>query len=330
MGFVARCLFGGITRRDNSAVSHRTVEYRRDRVEPTPEALAGWGYNRNNDLAAGECLYCHHEMTWQVETSAVSMGSSEDAPDGVSVEMTCACATQHRATPEGKVGCGRYWAVRVLAEGNEPPIVPETDPTRMHLANQVASNTPLVQEGKVRAAAEKWVGAVTALLGLFGLSGIAFGKDVFTGLGPCARVVLAVALALAVLLSALSVLLIYKAAYGWPRSVDISTGLSLSKWNLKRRMAAASAAANLRAGVYLVLVSLLALSVGAGAVFSSGFHSRAALVEVTRVDDSQICGELLSNTDNGALRIRRADGSLEVVKPDALAKIAVVAKCGKP
>lgn len=319
----------GIGTSDNSAVSHRDVNYRQEQVPLTLDALAGWTLDPNNDLGVGQCPHCGGDMTWQFESSVTAQGPGEDAPDGASQRVVCACGQQHRDAPAGSVGCGRYWHVRVLPEGSEPQIIPEVDPMRAHLADQLSGSTPQVQEQKVRAAAEKWVGAVTALLGLFGLSGIAFGKDVFTALGPCARIVLAIALGLAVAFAALSVLLIYKAAFGWPRSMDVSTGQGLSDWNEKRRKAAETAADNLRSGVYLALASLLALCVGAGAVFSSGFQTRTALIEVTRLDDSRVCGELLVNAGTGAVRIRRDDGSVETLKAAELSKVLPATKCSK-
>lgn len=319
----------GIGIGDTSSMTHRDVNYRQEQLRPTREALAGWTLDRNNDRGVGQCVECAGEMSWQFEPTLIAHGPGSGDPDGASQRVTCACRNTHRGTPEGTVGCGRSWIVRVLPDGNEPPIVPETDPIRMDIADQIGDITPQIQEQMVRAAAEKWVGAVTVLLGLFGLSGIAFGKDVFTNLGPYAREVLAIALGLAVVFAAASVLLIHKAAFGWPHSVDVSTGTGLSDFDIRRRKAAQTAACNLRSGVYLALGSLLALCVGAGAVFSSGFQTRTELIEVTRHDDSQVCGHLLPNAGTGALRIRRDDGSVETVTADTLSKLVPATKCSK-
>lgn len=309
-------------------VNHSPLRFREEELTPTTEALAEWCFDRMSDVASGTCPSCHGEMAYTVDTIVVAQGAGEAGTQGAPRKIVCRCTTTH-LDDEGKdhSGCGRYWYVRILTDGTEPAIIPETDSALKPLAERFAATDPKSQEDKVRAAAEKWVGAVTALLGLFGLSGIAFGKDAVAGLGTDLRWVFAVALLVAVCTASLAVLRIYRAAYGWPHTVDVSNVRGLKKWNRERRAAPGKAADNLRAGVYLALSSVLALCVGAGVVLWSGLHTHAALIEVTRADDSRVCGELLDSTPTAKLRIRRADGTVDTPDAARLQKLSSVTKC---
>ncbi|MGW0638311.1 hypothetical protein [Nocardia salmonicida] len=309
-------------------MSHRPIQHLEQEFFPTATALAGWVFDRNNDTAEGECPACGGEMEYEFESTAVAMGAGQAASGGTPRQMSCGCKQVHRDNAgEERSGCGHFWYVRVKPD-DSPPLIPETDQSLKHLADQLAAADPGGQEAKVRAAAEKWVGAVTALLGLFGLSGVAFGKDAFAGLDTGIRGLLALVLVVAVAAAGFAVFFVYRAAYGWPRSVDIATVSDLEEWNRNRRASAATAAGYLKAGVHCALGSVVVLCVAAGIVMVCGASKRSPLVEVTSGDDSKVCGELLNSSDAGKLRVRRADGTVAVVDGATSTKIFVVSKCG--
>ncbi|MDX3135754.1 hypothetical protein PV367_39520 [Streptomyces europaeiscabiei] len=184
------------------------------------------------------------------------------------------------------------------------------------------------EEPRVRASAEKWIGAVTALIGLFGLSGLLVGKDSFTGMPTTARVLAAIAAGIAAAMAAVAVIHAYKAAYTWPEPTDISNDIKLEEWYNKRRDHARTAAGDLKTGVISALVSLAALAVAVGLLWFSPRDSPARpLVKVTRVDDSSVCGTLLDTQANRELRVRRPNGDVLPVRAIDIKSVAALSAC---
>ncbi|MDT5093468.1 MAG: hypothetical protein QOH60_2831 [Mycobacterium sp.] len=297
----------------------------------TDNVLRTWSFNMEDDTVTGACPNCHHTMVYEFEQNVVSINFAREnltRKIDATRKITCACRVTHiDSQGNDHKGCGSYWFVRILPHGATPQVTVERDPLLQHVSAELAEQDSATQEQKVRAAAEKWVGAVTALLGLFGLSGIAFGKDVFASLGTGPRCVMAVALVVSVLAAALAVLRIYRAAYGWPHIDDVSKVSSLMKWYRQRHNAPVKAAESLQWGVYLALTSVVALCVAAGAAIWSGANPPTALVNVTRTDDSRVCGNLLDSKDAGKLRIRRNNGSVENMDASTISKMSTVTKC---
>ncbi|MGH3737109.1 MAG: hypothetical protein ACRDT6_16065 [Micromonosporaceae bacterium] len=60
--------------------------------------------------------------------------------------------------------------------------------------NRALDDALASQNTRVQGAAEKWLGAVTALYGLFSLTGIATAKDALAGIGTGAKVLIAIVL----------------------------------------------------------------------------------------------------------------------------------------
>ncbi|WNM37591.1 hypothetical protein RMN56_20780 [Micromonospora halotolerans] len=302
------------------------MRYLVDEVRLTPGDLADWTVDRNEDTAQGRCPACHHRMTYDFESDAVAQGIAPREADGAPRRIDCRCRQSHLEGVTRHPSCGRWWYARIRPEGHVPPVVPELDETLKLAADELAASGRVAQEAAVRAAAEKWVAGVTALLGLFSLSGIAFGKDAFGGVAGVAKGVLATALILAVVVAALAVISTYCAAYGWPRVVDTSNVSGLRKWWRKRRAAPRAAADNLRRGVYLALTAVVALCVAAGIIWF-GSAPPTPRVEVTQTDGSTVCGDLVSSTAAGTIRIHSAAGRVQTIAAGDIAKVSNVAKC---
>jgi hypothetical protein len=298
-------------------------------VEAWPLAagdLVDWKVDRDENVASGKCPACTHPTIYPFEPDAVAQGVGSSVPDGASREIHCDCEQTHLEGTTQRTSCGRYWYARILPEGNVPPIVAETDKVLQHVARTLARTSRVEEEKTVRAAADKWVTGITALLGLFGISGIAFGKDVFGGLTGTAKWALGVALIVVVLAASLAVLWTFQAAYGWPRRFDTSNVTGIRKWYRRVRAAAGNAARSLRLGVYSALLAVVALCVAVAAIWF-GSAPPTPLVSVTLIDGTTICGDLIGSSSAGMLRVHTSSGEVKTINASELAKISNVAKC---
>ncbi|WP_146178265.1 hypothetical protein [Nonomuraea fuscirosea] len=131
---------------------------------------------------------------------------------------------------------------------------------RLRLAASALEEALAAQNSWVESTAEKWLGANTAIFGLFSLAGIATAKDALNGLGKAQKWLVAIALLTAVGAAAGAVTLGYRAAYGWPRMVSVE-GEDLLKWYAETRSYAPRAIPFLHRALFLSFASLGALTV---------------------------------------------------------------------
>ncbi|MER6162039.1 hypothetical protein ABT147_42195 [Streptomyces sp. NPDC001868] len=178
-------------------------------------------------------------------------------------------------------------------------------------AAQAARKAMANDESTIRSAAEKWIAAITALLGLFGLAGLVAGKDSFVGLPKGVLWVAALAALAAVVAAACAIVLANRAAYGWPTVVDVSNDEALERWYVNQRTLVEEAAGRLRTAVRCALVSLAALMVVVGC---NALWPRGVAVQITRVDGSGVCGTLIDTKTPTELRIKRPNGEVTSVR----------------
>lgn len=301
------------------------MDYQAEKWPLAAGDLADWTVDRNANIATGRCPACGHTTTYPFQPDAVAQGSTTAAPDGASREIHCACGQDHPAQPAPQPKCGRYWFARILPEGQHPELIPETDPVLQAAAGLLAERAA-TEEPAVRAAAEKWVAGLTALLALFGISGVVFGKDVTVGLTTPGKLILIGAVIVAVVAAGLAVVLTSAAAYGWPRSHNTATRAGLLAWYAEVRSAAGRAAGHLRAGIFSALAAVVALCVALGAMWL-GPKPATPMITTTLTGGATVCGTLLAISAAGTLRIRRADGEVRPVPAAEVVKIATVSKC---
>lgn len=136
-----------------------------------------------------------------------------------------------------------------------PRIQPSQDPGIVDAAIDWSKFVD-AQETTIKTQAEKWTGAVTALLGLFGVAAFVTGKDAFTGLDMWAKIVAAVAVVCALSIGVVAVFVSNRAAYGWPELMKVKTDEDLLKWHDDRPKRLQKAARRMKIAVWLAIVSL--------------------------------------------------------------------------
>jgi hypothetical protein len=174
-------------------------------------------------------------------------------------QIICNCRTDHHP-PDGVVGgCGRYWLGTLTLQPDGTYTLAVEEDLRLLPVAKALSEAVGSQDKRIQAAAEKWLGAVTAIFGLFSLTGIATAKDALAGLRTDLRWSVAATLLAALGLAATALVLGYRAAYGWPATVDVCDNEKLQAWYENYRAYAQTAAGNLRRAVAFAFGALAAL-----------------------------------------------------------------------
>ncbi|MEU4522972.1 hypothetical protein AB0F52_30220 [Amycolatopsis sp. NPDC024027] len=233
------------------------VAWRDAEVLPTAEQLEGWQVGPSL-LATGKCFRCGDQANGQITLSAtVTLSMATPArPIGLPQAMKCNCSEPHSGHPPSeRTGCGAWWVVRAQStNGQTFSLRQVTDPDLRRAARVVSSKLEESRSG-ITVAAEKWVPGVSALLGLFGLTTIIVARDAVTALPWWLRLVTFVLVCAALACAATATILIYRAAYGWPRKVNLTTNDDVLALAAETSNHAEHAGKKLRTSVALAAIS---------------------------------------------------------------------------
>jgi hypothetical protein len=213
----------------------------------------------------GDCPTCKHRcqvpVTDEIIQGGVPAAAEGTPPQVITRLITCNCPKDHKQPAGVRTGCGRYWlgtvtraddgSYRLSAEGN----------LFLMPAAAALNDALAAQDKRVQSAAEKWIGAVTAIYSLFSVIGIATGQDALSGLSTAHKWLVAVAVLAGLATAGAAVIFGYLAAYGWPRVVGVENNEKLQMWYKSYRSYATIAARRLQKAVYLALGSLAAISI---------------------------------------------------------------------
>ncbi|MDX3535482.1 hypothetical protein PV721_14120 [Streptomyces sp. MB09-01] len=316
------------------------VPYRYRQHLVTDDELAAWGPHRAEYDGSilgvhGPCPNCRHTTELSVERSVMARGQSGELPAlAPTARMTrichCACGQEHPqpGAAEPAQNCGSWWLVTMALDPDVTPAVRAATDSSLLPALRAVQEVTATEEATLRSSAEKWIAAVTALLGLFGLAGVVVGKDAFVGMSTEARVVAGIFSLVAIAGAAGALVLAYKAAYGWPVEVNLGNDHLLTTWFINRRERLKEAARQLRCAVVWALCSLGALVVALGCIWFWPRSSPAGpLVEVTRGNDSKVCGTLLDSKIDHELRMRLPNGEVELFGAPDMRWVKNVGSC---
>jgi hypothetical protein len=255
--------------------------------------------------------------------------SEEEPMSTLTVNFGCNCGEAHEGQPDSPKGCGRSWTLSALVGDDDTVALLPVDDPHLAEAAQALREAQTGQVTRIRTGAEKWIAAIGALTGLFGVIGLGLATEDIRALATASRVAVVVAVGVAGLAAASAILLSYGAAYGWPRTRSVADDDELLAWYTGQIDEAARIGSRLRAAAVAVCVALLALL--AAAAFTWVLPTAPAggsLVKISVSDQSIHCGDLLASGGDGVLRIRRADsGAVEVVPVAEVVQLTPVEKC---
>jgi hypothetical protein len=261
-------------------------------------------------------------FAWQLQFAGMGPGTGNEP---VSRNVTCACEVTHPGTPDGKGGCGAFWVARFYVDGTGAHAEPQKDP-RLIVATRALDAAGHDSETRLRAAAEKWIAGVAAILALFGIAGTVAGSQILSNLSQKNRelviglTVIAVAAALVAIISS------YIAAYGWQKVTEMND-TNLIKWYQGRGKRLGYIARWLHTAVIAAGLSIALLTSAATLAWLNNSAAPNTTLRLTRADDTQACGTPLSGETAGTIRIRVIDGSVLLVPLGKVIKIESVASC---
>ena len=244
------------------------IDYADEFVQATDDLVASWRVflppGARLPTLIGNCPNCNHECEAEVADVVVQGGipaSAEQAPvETMTRQIICNCRHNHQQ-PAGVPGCGRSWLVAIGLQRDGTYALSAQKDT-LFLRPAIALNRALAQQNeRIQGAAEKWIGAVTAIYGLFSITGIATAQKALSGLSVESKSLVAIALVVGLFCAGGALVSGYVAAYGWPHAVGLRNDRELQEWYAAIQGYAATAATRLQRAVLLSFCSLGTLAV---------------------------------------------------------------------
>jgi len=245
------------------------ISYANEFIQPSDDQVAGWRAvvppRGGLPELIGDCPHCLHECDMGV-TDVVARGgvpaAAQSEPVAVMTrQLICNCRSDHQQPAGVAAGCGRYWLGTLTRLGDGSFALSVERDLGLLPAASALNHVLASQDARIQAAAEKWLGAVTALYGLFSLTGVATARGALDGLDTASRWAVASAMLVGVTLAAVALVFGYRAAYGWPGMTTVATNADLAKWHESQRSYVSDAIRHLRTAVVCACGSLAAVSV---------------------------------------------------------------------
>lgn len=312
------------------------IKYAAERVTVNAGQLAAWQGSASADvlILAGPCPTCGASSSHTIARQISALESMAAKPvAALTADLKCACEETHPGRPDTEsAGCGRSWYVSTTVAANGTitlASLPAVPGPALALARKTLDDAGPQQLIDLRGAAEKWIGGVTALFGLFGLVGVIFTRSTMAGLGTWWQVGVGIAATMSVGIAGRAVYWIYRAAYGWPVTRLVSTDDEVLAWYQGRQAAPRLQASYMRNGVRAAAWALAVLVVAVGLLwFAPQQPAAAPLVQATLHNGSRVCGTLLPASASGAPQIRRAsDGTAVSVPLRSIVSLTAAGTC---
>jgi hypothetical protein len=338
-----------------SGGSTTSIKYERERLSISENELSGWTAQLDpagDPRVEGSCPKCKDNMTytvttehavlygfraeWRIEADWRAEPDWRSEPDRrLTASIGCNCMKEHAGRDAAKLelanqeqGCGRYWSVSIEPQQNGSLAVKAAADPYLIAAAEAVRHGANPELTTIRSAAEKWIAGITALFGLFTLTGIITGAEDVRKLDAFFQILFGTLVALAVILAGMAIWNSYKAAYGWPQTVIARTNPELAKLYTKWRDAPGNAAKNLRRAAQLAAGSLGAVLLAVFVLwYAPQEEAGGANVRLTLSDQSQSCGVPLSAEKEGAMRLRNESGKVQTIELTKLTKVDGVESC---
>ena len=308
------------------------IVYRAERVSVSASQLAAWHATALGSTLrlSGACAACRHPVTAVVSLTGTALENlSAPVTSALTVAISCNCGHEHKGRSQEPIGCGRTWTALAAADASGAVSLRIADDPYLSDAAEAWRASQTNQLEKLRAAAERWIAGVSALLGLLTVLGFGLGASQIRMLTFGGKLAIVAAVAVILGSGGFAVMQAYRAAYGWPRIRTIANDTELLAWYAHQGDLPALTATRLRTAAISVSVALVALMVAVGLTWFLPVSTPSGpMVKVTLRDQSMLCGTLLGSQTGGTLYLRRADtGAAQVVAVTQMVRVTPVQAC---
>jgi len=160
------------------------IVYRAERVSVSASQLAAWHVAAPGSTLrlTGPCPACRHSVTAVVSPTGTALENlSASATSATASELTvaisCNCGHEHKGRSREPIGCGRTWTALAATDGNGAVALHVADDPYLSDAAEAWRASQANQLERLRAAAERWIAGVSALLGLLTVLGFGLGAS---------------------------------------------------------------------------------------------------------------------------------------------------------
>jgi len=307
-------------------------------VEARAEVLSRWQVSPSRQAptgAEGPCPRCGHPMkapiTTQITISETELAAPAEPPDPartLTVYFVCACGEAHAGRKEADTGgCGAFWLADLVKRDDGFYILTPTADRSFAQAAIDLHAAAKTQNANVQKSAEKWLGGIAALFGLFSLAGIFSSGSAVAALDNAGKWAAGVVAALAVLTAGFAVVLGYLAAYGWPITSEVANNLQLKAWKDKRDEYAPKAGKRLRSAVKSAAASLSFIVATVGIIWFGPRATSTPTLELTTKDGGSACGSLVSWSPDGRIQLKNGEGDVFTIRACTVAKVTITESC---
>jgi hypothetical protein len=302
------------------------------------QLLAAWALSPPGQVptsASGPCPRCGHQTDMPITTkittgTMLAVAEPQDPARTLTVQIVCACTGAHAGRSDADTqGCGAWWLADLAknADGSYS-LSPTVDRTWAQAAIEVRAAAE-TQNADVHNAAEKWLGGIAALYGLFSLAGVITGRDAVAALSTAGKVAVGILAFAAILTAGWAVVNGYKAAYGWPIDMPVTCNKELAAWKEKREKFAPAAGRKLRTAVRFAAASLCLIVVTVGVIWFGPRATENPRLEIATTDGGTACGTLVSwSPEDGRIQLKDPGGRVFTMEAGTIAKITVTESCG--
>jgi len=316
-----------------------TVEWRDGPAELQADSLATWqGQVQTPGMltCSGACPRCKATFSHEIPASSNLVTSAADgkASFEAATLFQCGCTDPHPNRPPTTVrGCGAYWVARPKKNtvGDRYQMQVVAQPDLVDAARLVAEEARAASTG-LRTLAEKWIPGLGAITGVLGLAGVVVAKDSVEGLSQAWRIGAFALVATAILAAAGGAALAYRAAFGWPKEVPLTTDAEVLAAARRISTRTGRVATGLRTAVALSFASLAALVAALAIVWLQPDDAGPVMVTFTdEGDQATVCGEL-GEIKDGELELEVTDGArttTEQIDLETMSSLKQVTRCGE-
>lgn len=293
--------------------------YRAERVSVSGSQLAAWHATAVGSTLrlAGACPVCRHPVTAVVSPTGTALeGLSTAVGSALTVAVSCNCGHEHKGRSQDPIGCGRTWTVLAVTDAEGVIALQVADDPYLSDAAEAWRASRSNELERLRAAAEKWIGGVSALLGLLTVLGFGLGASQIRMLTFGGKLAIVIAVAVIMVSGGFAVLQAYRAAYGWPRTRTIANDAELLTWYAHHSDLPVLTATRLRMAAISASAAIVAVTVAVGLIwFLPESTPSSSMFTVMLRDQSRLCGTLLDSQADGTIYLRRADSGAAVAVP---------------